>query len=130
MFKLIVLFAVALGLLAIVDARREQPNHGPGGPSQIFGRRSHGSFMLAEFDMNVYNSNPNGRVRRFWNFPAVATDESRTPRIGAVYIWNSGTTSSTRTTLRFGGPGKRFVGLELVSGVGEHLRSRIEVFAL
>lgn len=127
MIKLIVVIAGALALFAIAEARNQSPNQN--GP-QIFGQRTHSSFLLAEKSIRVYNANPNGRVRRLYNFPHSAADEARSPRVGAVYIWNSRITTNTRVTMIMGGIGKRYIGLELWSGHGEHLDARIEVYSL
>lgn len=70
-------------------------------------------------------------IRRTFNFPEHVNDERHTPPIGAIVVThNIGCGGDTYAELQWGGPRKRFVGLEFISAPGQCLDSTIEVYSL
>lgn len=112
----VIFFAV----LMVVTIDQAQAN------TQSWGSQGQSTNLLHRETIRWVNSSHN-RLRRQFRFPFNSNDESRLPRIGLVVVRHQ--FGNTEAVLSWGGPGHKYVGLEIISGPGEGIDTEVEVYA-
>lgn len=92
----------------------------------IIGQISPNAFPIHSESIRWISSTPDRQITRTFRFPFNAADETRSPIIGGIAIYHN--SRNGRAELRWGGPGHRFVGVDIISGRGESLNVWIEVY--
>lgn len=112
--KYMLLLLAGVAFIAALDAQ------------QIFGELSANSVVIHAENIRWISSTPDREVRRYFRFPFSSQDERRSPIIGAVVVHHN--SRNGRAELRWGGPGQRYVGVEVISGRGENLNTWVQVY--
>lgn len=123
--KCVLIFCVIFGVFAFsADAVQERDR------VQVYGQRSPTSFLIADEPVFWHGVGGNVQMRRWLRFPYSSQDEGRVPRIGAVVIILTRTEPNTQANLSWGGPGHRYAGVEFLSGPGEGIDARVEIWSV
>lgn len=125
--KCVLVFIAALVLFSSLAAGQ---NH-EGDRVQQFGNLSHRSFLIYSGPVSWLNGGPANRVvRQTIRFPHFEHDEGRTPQIGAIIVTHDRNERNSNCILSWGGPGRRYAGVDCQSAPGRSIDSFVEIFSI
>lgn len=94
----------------------------------IHGEIPSGGYIAYSENVRWISSTPDIRISRWVRFPRFEADESTNTIVAGVVVSHS--FLNTTSSLAWGGPGQKYVGVEIESGVGEDIDSFVEIFVL
>lgn len=122
--KCVLVFIAALVLFSSLAAGQEDR-------VQQFGNLSHRSFLIYSGPIEWLNGGPANRVvRQTLRFPHFEHDERRTPQIGAILVRHPRTEVNTQCVISWGGPGRRYAGIDCQSAPGRSIDSFVEIYSI